>query len=219
MAVIDVLARLKADTGQFTTAMKRAADSTEAVNSAANKTSGVLTNKLRLGFVAAATAAGLFAIKLGRDSVQAAQQSGAAQNRLRRLLLNTNGATEEGIAILNQHAKALERSTGISKLNITTVQSQLATFDLQGGTIAKLTPAILDYVVAEKGAGASADEFRSMTNGLAQALNGQFGSLTKTGFVLSDYDKKMVKSGTENERAEAITRILNTTYRDFAATA
>ena len=219
MAVIDVLARLKADTGQFTTAMKKAADSTEAVNLAANKTSGVLTNKLRLGFIAATTAAGLFAIKLGRDSVQAAQQSGAAQNRLRRLLLNTNGATEEGIQILNQQSKALERSTGISKLNITTVQSQLATFDLQGGTIAKLTPAILDYVVAEKGAGASADEFRSMTNGLAQALNGQFGSLTKTGFVLSDYDKKMVKSGTENERAEAITRILNTTYRDFAATA
>jgi hypothetical protein len=219
MAVVDVLARLKADTSQFTSAMNQAAKSTEAVNLAANKTSGVLTNKLRLGFLAAATAAGLFAVKLGRDSVQAAQQSGAAQNRLRRLLLNTNGATEEGIGILNRHSAALETLTGISQQNITTIQSQLATFDLHGGTIATLTPAILDYVVAEKGAGASADEFRSMTNGLAQALNGQFASLTKTGFVLDAQTKKMIKSGTESERAAAIVQVLNTTYRDFAVNA
>jgi len=219
MSVVDVLARLKADTSQFTSAMEKAAKSTESVNLAANKTSGVLTNKLRLGFFAAATAAGLFAVKLGRDSVQAAQQSGAAQNRLRRLLLNTNGATEEGIGILNRHSAALEALTGISQQNITTVQSQLATFDLHGGTIATLTPAILDYVVAEKGAGASADEFRSMTNGLAQALNGQFASLTKTGFVLDAQTKKMIKSGTESERAAAIVTVLNSTYRDFAAKA
>lgn len=33
---------------------------------------------------------------------------------------------------------------------IATTQSQLATFNLQAESIEKLTPAILDYVVAEK---------------------------------------------------------------------
>lgn len=33
---------------------------------------------------------------------------------------------------------------------VVTTQSQLATFNLQAATIQKLTPAILDYVVAEK---------------------------------------------------------------------
>lgn len=33
---------------------------------------------------------------------------------------------------------------------IATTQSQLATFNLQASTIERLTPAILDYVVAEK---------------------------------------------------------------------
>ncbi len=219
MSVVDVLARLKADTSQFTSAMEKAADSTNKVSVAANKTSGVLTNKLRLAFTVAATAAGAYALKLGRDSVQAAQQAAAAQNRLRKLLLNTNGATEAQIQILFQQGKALEALTGISKENITVVQSQLATFDLHGSTIATLTPAILDYVVAEKGAAASADEFRSMTNGLAQALNGQFASLTRTGFVLDAETKKMIKSGTESERAAGIVKVLETTYRDFAATA
>ena len=219
MAVVDVLARLKADTSQFTTAMSQAQKATENLTKSSNTTASFLTGKFRLALAAAGTAAGVFAIKLGVDSVRAAQQAGAAQNRLARLLINTGGATEEQIGILNRQAEALQQLTGITSENVTVIQSQLATFDLHGSTIGMLTPAILDYVVAEKGASASADEFRSMTNGLAQALNGQFASLTRTGFVLDKQTKEMIKSGTENERAAAIVQVLGTTYRNFAANA
>jgi hypothetical protein len=94
-------------------------------------------------------------------------------------------------------------------------QSQLATFNLQTSTIEKLTPAILDYVTAEKGANASAQEFKQATNGLAQALNGNFTSLTRVGFVLDENTKKQISSGTEAERAEAIVRVLDSTYKGF----
>jgi hypothetical protein len=96
-------------------------------------------------------------------------------------------------------------------------QSQLATFDLQISTIKTLTPAILDYVTAEKGATASASDFKSMTNGLAQALNGNFASLTRTGFVLDEVTKNTIKNGTETERAAALVKVLNSTYKDFNA--
>lgn len=219
MAVVDVLARLKADTSNFTSAMAKAQKATEDLTKSANTTSSFLGGRFKLALAAASTAAGAFAIKLGVDSVRAAQQAGAAQNRLARLLMNTGGATEAQIKVLNQQAQALEALTSITAENVTVIQSQLATFDLHGSTIGMLTPAILDYVVAEKGASASADEFRAMTNGLAQALNGQFASLTRTGFVLDKQTKEMIKSGSENERAAAIVKVLNTTYRDFAQNA
>ena len=219
MAVVDALVRLKADTAQFSKAMSDASKATDNVAKSADNTAGILSKKLKVGFGVAAAAAGAFVIKLGRDSVQAAQTAGAAQNRLRKLLLNTNGATEAQIQVLLAQGKALEDLTGISKENVTVVQSQLATFDLHGSTIAKLTPTILDYVVAEKGASAGADEFRMMTTGLAQAINGNFGALTKQGFVLDANTKKMIASGTESERAAAIVDVLNFTYRDFASTA
>jgi hypothetical protein len=196
MAVVDALVRLKADTAQFTKAMSDASKSTDNVSKSADKTAGVLSKKLKVAFTVATTAAAAFAVKLGRDSVQAAQTSAAAQTRLRKLLLNTNGATEEQIQILFKQGQALENLTGITAENITVVQSQLATFDLHGSTIGKLTPAILDYVVAEKGAAAGADEFRMMTTGLAQAINGNFGALTKQGFVLDATTKQMIASGT-----------------------
>lgn len=166
-------------------------------------------------FGAVAVATGALAVKIGKDSIQAAIRAQAEQNRLTSILLTTKGATLEQIAVLDQQATALERVGVVSAGNIKTAQAQLATFDLQASTIQKLTPAILDYVTAEKGAAASASDFKSMTNGLAQALQGNFASLTRTGFILDDATKKIISTGSESERAAALVGILNSTYKDF----
>jgi hypothetical protein len=176
---------------------------------------GEFAKKAAKTFGVAALAASAFAIKLGKDSIQAAIQAQSEQNRLNQILLTTNGATADQIKILNAQAAALEKVGVVSAGNVSVVQSQLATFDLQASTIQTLTPAILDYVTAEKGAAAGADEFRSMTNGLAQALNGNFKSLTAAGFVLDDNTKKLITSGNEQERSQAILEVLNSTYKDF----
>jgi hypothetical protein len=141
----------------------------------------------------------------------------AEQNRLNQLLMVGVGATTREIALLNDQAKALERIGVVAGGNITQTQSQLATFNLQVSTIEALTPAILDYVTAEKGAAATTADFKSMTNGLAQALNGNFASLTRVGFVLDENTKKQIKSGTETQRANALVKVLNSTYKDFNA--
>ena len=161
------------------------------------------------------TFAGTQVLQFGRDVIQQAQEAEAQQQRLYQLMKVGTGATDEQIASLNAQADALEKVGVVTGGNITQTQSQLATFNLQTDTIKALTPAILDYVTAEKGATAGADEFKQMTNGLAQALNGNFGSLTRVGFVLDENTKKQISSGTEAERAAAIVEVLNSTYKDF----
>ena len=216
-AVVDVLARVRANTSGFTKGMDDAQKALNKLSTSSVVKGTIIGNVLFQAASKVAKGFGTLLVGAYKDSVAGAKEEASMQMRLERLLLNTGGATREQVKILHQHAAALEASTVVSKGNIATVQSQLATFDLHGSTIATLTPAILDYVVAEKGATASADQFKSMTNGLASALNGQFGALARTGFVLSDYDKQMIKTGTEGERAAAIVRILGTTYRDFAS--
>ena len=215
--VVDVLARVRANTSGFTKGMNDAEKALNKLSTSSVVKGTIIGNVLFQAASKVARGFGTLLVGAYKDSVAGARQEASMQMRLEKLLLNTGGATREQVKILHQHAAALEQSTVVSKGNIATVQSQLATFDLHGSTIATLTPAILDYVVAEKGASASADQFKSMTNGLASALNGQFGALARTGFVLSDYDKKMIKTGTEGERAAAIVRILGTTYKDFAS--
>jgi hypothetical protein len=154
-------------------------------------------------------------VNFGKLAVRSSLEQQAEQNRLNQLLKVGVGATKEEIDLLNEQAKALERIGVVSGGNITQTQSQLATFNLQVSTIKALTPAILDYVTAEKGATASTEDFKSMTNGLAQALNGNFASLTRVGFVLDENTKKQIANGSEMERTKALIKVLNSTYKDF----
>ena len=54
-----------------------------------------------------------------------------------------------------------------------------------------------------------------MTNGLAQALDGNFTSLTRVGFVIDENTKSIIKNGNESERAAAIIKVLDSTYKGF----
>jgi len=186
-------------------AFKQAETSTEKLTKNVKKLAGAIG----LGFGTAQVLA------FGKASVKAALEAQAQQERLANLVKVTVGATDAQVQALNDQAAALQAIGVVNKENITQTQSQLATFNLQIDTIKTLTPAILDYVTAEKGAAASADQFKQMTNGLAQALNGNFASLTKVGFVLDEQTKKTIKSGTETERAAALVKVLDSTYKDF----
>ena len=152
------------------------------------------------------------------SSVKKAIEAQSEQARLETILKTTGMATKEQIKDLNNQAKALGRVGVATGGNITTLQSQLATFDLTGQTIQKLTPAIVDYVIAEKGAAASTEDFKSMTNGLAQALQGNFTALTKSGFVLDKQTRNLIANGTETQRANALVKVLNSTYEGFNKT-
>jgi hypothetical protein len=210
----DLTIKLFANVDNFQKNMKGAAKDTEDFSGKAINFLG----KVGIAVAAAGAAVGSFAIKLGIDSVKAAIEAEKQQERLAALLRNTAGATEAQIKTLNDQAVALSKVGVATRDNVTITQSQLATFDLKAGTIAKLTPAILDYVIAEKGATASTDDFKSMTNGLAQALQGNFASLTATGFVLDAATKELIKNGTETERAAALVDVLNSTYKGFNET-
>lgn len=217
-----ILVQIQADVAQLKSGLAQAEASLKGLDDSVGKTNSVFDGfgaKLKtLAATIGVTFAATQVVSFFKESVAAAQEAEAVQTRLRTILLNTGGATMEQVKALNQQAEALEKVGVVTKENVTMTQSQLATFDLQGKTIKTLTPAILDYVTAEKGATASTDDFRSMTNGLAQALNGNFGSLTRQGFVLTDVQKKLLTTGSESERAAALTEILNSTYKDFNKT-
>jgi hypothetical protein len=152
-------------------------------------------------------------------STKRAMETESAINRLGHILRTSTDASDMQVNSLIEQAKALEAVGVVSKESTMIAQGQLATFDLQTESIHKLIPSILDYAVAERGASVGSDELRSMTNGLAQALQGQYGTLTKAGFVLDEATKKLISNGTESERVTALVKVLNSTYKGMNASA
>jgi hypothetical protein len=214
-----MLIKLQADVQDLKVGLAQAENAIKGVDDSVKTASTGMTNFMgkikQIGASLGIAFAGTQVLQFGRDVIAQAQEAEAQQQRLYQLMKVGTGATDEQIASLNAQADALEKVGVVTGGNITQTQSQLATFNLQTDTIKALTPAILDYVTAEKGATASADEFKQMTNGLAQALNGNFGSLTRVGFVIDENTKKQISSGTEAQRAAAIVEVLNSTYKDF----
>jgi hypothetical protein len=217
-----ILVEIQADVASLKKGLAEAQTALTGLNKKADESGGrfaAFGEKVKaVGVTLGIAFAGKAALNFLKSSVTEANAASAAQERLATLLTNTGGASEYQIQALVGQAEALESLGVVTKDNILVAQSQLATFDLTGSTIKTLTPAILDYVTAEKGAAAGADDFRSMTNGLAQALQGNFASLTKTGFVLDEATKKTISSGTESERAAAIVSVLDSTYKGFNET-
>jgi len=214
-----ILVQLQADISGLKKGLADAEKAIRGVDSNV-KTANVGVNKFtdtikKFGVIAGATFGTAQIVNFFRSAVAESTKAEAAQARLANLLMNTNGATQAQITALGQQARALEKVGVVSADNITVAQSQLATFDLTAASIATLTPAILNYVTAEKGAAATTDEFKQMTNGLAQAMQGNFASLTKTGFVLDAATKATIANGTEMERSRAVVEVLNSTYKDF----
>jgi hypothetical protein len=214
-----ILIQLQADVSQLKAGLTQAEKAIKGVDSSvktANTGMNTFASNLKKVGATIGIAFGVQQVVSFTKSVfAAAAEAEGQQARLARLLEVSVGASQEQIQALNNQAEALEQLGVVTGGSITMAQSQLATFNLQTSTIEKLTPAILDYVTAEKGANASAQEFKQATNGLAQALNGNFTSLTRVGFVLDENTKKQISSGTEAERAEAIVRVLDSTYKGF----
>ena len=214
-----MLIKLQADVSELKKGLSQAENAIKGVDKSVQQASTGMQNFVskikQVGASLGIAFAGTQVLQFGKDVIQQAQEAEAQQQRLYQLMKVGTGATDEQIASLNAQAEALEKVGVVTGGNITQTQSQLATFNLQTETIKTLTPAILDYVTAEKGAAAGADEFKQMTNGLAQALNGNFGSLTRVGFVIDENTKKTISSGTESQRAAAIVEVLNSTYKDF----
>jgi hypothetical protein len=190
-----------------------AKDETGAAVASAEGGLGRLTSTASKFAIAAGAA---FAVKkvvdFGISAVQSFSEAEYAIDRLTQIVKTSTHASDEQVKALVDQADALERVGVVSSEAILMGQGQLASFDLQAASIQKLIPSILNYAVAERGANMAGEDLKQVTNGLAQALQGNFASLTKTGFIIDDATKKLISEGTETERVAALVKVLDSTY-------
>lgn len=158
-----------------------------------------------LGLAGVATVAGL--------CIKEYSESETAVTKLSHILKTATGASDAQVKSLVAQADALQKVGIVSDDTIVALQGQLATFNFTTDTIKSLTPAILDVVVAEKGVNATTEDMISYGNAFGMAMEGNYASLTKRGFKLDENTKAIIANGTETEKANAILKVLDGTYK------
>ena len=185
---------LLADVNKFVSGMNDADNSSKTLKSKIGKYSKAMA----ASFLAVGAAAGAMAIKIGVDSVKAAVEDEASQNKLAQALRNTVNATDATIASTEQFISKQQLAYGVSDNKLRPALANLARATGDVGKAQQLTNLAMDISVA------TGKDLETVSLTLGKAYNGNFGALTKLGIPL---DAAIKKSGDFNLVQGELTRL------------
>jgi hypothetical protein len=156
-------------------------------------------------FAVAGIAAAAFAVKIGKDAVQAAMEDQKSQLLLANALRNTVGATDANIAATEAYISAMQRQFAIAD---TDLRPSLAALAAVTGDLSQAQN--LQNIAVDVAAGTGKD-LASVTQAIVKAYQGNLGALRRLGVPLSE---NIVKSKDFNAAMQA----LSTTFAGAGTT-
>lgn len=163
-------------------------------------------NMMKAGAIATAVAVPIVAgIKsaLGAYEVQT-----AAETKLTEIYKTRMGATEEAAKATMEYASALQQEGVIGDEVMLSGAQQVATFAKMPETVNTLLPAMNNLLAQQKGYNATAEDATGIANLMGKALNGQTGALTRVGISFDETQEKILKTGTEEEKAAVLAQVI-----------
>lgn len=138
-----------------------------------------------------------------------------AEKRLESITKSVTGATDEQIKSMKALASSLQNVGVIGDEVSLSGMSQLATFKLNTESIKQLTPALQTLAVAQYGTNVSQEQIIQTANMLGKSYMGMEGALQRVGVTLTDYQKEILNTGTEQERVATLTEIVSNNFGDL----
>lgn len=169
------------DVDNLTKSLKTAETDTDNFGDKITKTGKVIG----AAFVAAAAAAGAYAIKIGVDGVQAALEDEKAQRILALTLENTTGATKAQIAAVEDYITQTALATGVTDDQLRPAFSRLVRSTKDTEEAQKLLNLSLDI------ASATGKPLETIANSLGKAYDGNTNALGKLGLGI---DQSILKT-------------------------
>lgn len=152
---------------------------------------------------------------LAKSSMAAAQDQIEVETKLETLLKNVGSITIRGPdAVAEATQRLIKVSDELEKTGVIAGDvslagfQQLATFQVNDDTIAKLSGGMMDLLAQQKGLNATQQDAVSIANLVGKAMMGQTGAMSKVGIIFDENQAKILKTGTEAEKAAAMADIL-----------
>lgn len=183
-------------------------DAADAADGVSKMTSGLLSVNAAMGIVSQMR--GLYdSLSASIDNcVQMYQYQADQELKLSVIMKQRMNATEEDIQSIKDFASA-QQSLGVYGDEIILQGAQeLASFTSSAEAIKTLIPAMNNLIAQQYGYSASGQQFQSTADMMGKVLSGQVGALSRLGYIFSEEEKQMLKTGTEMERAATLAKII-----------
>ena len=212
MAKADIQIVLQADGKPIDAIIK----STEGLQEAMKKALEEST-KLKPSLVNAAATASLFqTLKSAVGSLQgvfssytqAFEAAAVANTKLKTIMEQRMNATAQDLKGVKDVISAQKELGVVSGSVQVAGAQQIGTFATQASTLRALVPAMNNLLAQQKGVNATQEDAVAIGNLFGKALTGQASALRRVGITFSAAEEKMLKHGTESERAALLARII-----------
>lgn len=143
-----------------------------------------------------------------KDWTTAANAQIEAETKLEAVMKNTKGVTNAQIKSVKSYASELQGLGVIGDEVALAGTQQLATYQLQTKTLKKLMPGMEDLLAQQAGLNATQQDSVNIGNMIGKVMAGQVGALSRAGINFTKAQEKVLKFGTEEERAATLAEVL-----------
>lgn len=158
-------------------------------------------------------AGGLWAIQKGfsliKGSIEAANKSMQEHTKLQEVMKAMQGAGKSDVASV-ENVMSKEASSGVVGAGAQrSGAQQISTYVHQTAAVRKLIPAMNDLAVQMHGTNVSGEDMVNIANMTGKVYAGQVGALRRAGISFDEHSEKILKNGTEMEKAKELVKVFN----------
>lgn len=143
-----------------------------------------------------------------KDAMSAYETQYTAETKLTEIYKTRMGAGDKAVESTKRLASALQQEGIIGDEVALSGAQQLATFAKYPSTINTLLPAMNNLLAQQKGVNATTDDAVSIGNLMGKVMQGQTGALKRVGISFTEAQEKVLKYGTEEERAAMLSEVI-----------
>lgn len=147
-------------------------------------------------------------VNFSKECFEAYSNQLQQEQKLTEVMRSRIGATDAEIESVRALASAQQKLGVVGDEVALAGAQQLATFARNTDTINTLIPAMENLAVQQNGVNVSSGNMVSIANLMGKALQGQVGALSRVGISFTEAQEKVLKYGTEQERAATLAQVI-----------
>ncbi|MCI1778782.1 MAG: hypothetical protein LKI53_02365 [Bacteroidales bacterium] len=131
-----------------------------------------------------------------------------AEKKLETVMQQRMGSTAEEVQAIKDLASAQQQIGVIGNEVQLSGAQQVATFLTQKESLKTLLPAMNNLIAQQKGLNATTQDAVNVGNLMGKVMQGQTAALTRVGITFDEAEQKVLKYGTEEERAAMLAQVI-----------
>ena len=213
------IAKAKAQLGLADSELKKiASDTTQAIGEQEKYNSKVRDGKGAAGGLLStvkglvASLGGIYIVRQGTqllgDCAEKASQLHQAETKLKEVMGAMQGAGSAQVNTMKNLTSEISGYGVVGKTALINGAQQASTYFHQTDAVKTLLPKMADLAVQMHGVNVTSEDMVNIGNMTGKVMTGQVGALRRAGISFTDYQEKVMKNGTEMEKANMLAQVI-----------